>query len=80
MGLLGAVITQVHVLSNPKIQKCAVLYVHSIILLVCCLYKLQGKSLHVGAVSLYNMFLYGHHIHILRLHWMAWHSLGKIIP
>ena len=39
-----AVITQVRMVSNPQIQKRAILYVHSIALLVCCFYKLQGEN------------------------------------
>ena len=43
-GLIAmAVYTQVRMVSNPQIQKRAVLYVRSIVLLVCCLYKLPGE-------------------------------------
>ena len=61
-----AVITQVRIVSNPQIQKHDVLYVRIVLLLVCCLYKLQGETWHVGSVSIYNMFLEGRHIHILQ--------------
>ena len=36
--------TQVHMASNLQIQKRALLYVISIVLLVCCLNKLQGEN------------------------------------
>ena len=40
----------------------------------------MAKTWHVGAVSIYNMFLYGRLIRILRLRWTARHTLGEFIP
>ena len=55
------------------------MYVVSYCWFVVCI-NFRTKTWHVGAASIYNMFLDGRIIRILRLRWTAWHSLAEFIP